>query len=364
MKKNLILLAAILFLSAGECYSQKFLKKLTEGIENVSKVVDEVLQVPASEETAGNVSQSTNPNYAGTIITCSDKNLDIQLESCIRNAATGTVTIAYLVKNNGPSLKISSLGQSNLAGSPQITGFYDNLGNSYKWREITLGNSRPAGNSSINSVTIPEGVSLKGTIEIANVDRNAQAFTLVMMAGWEPFFFSFKNLPIHTEENVKQVSATTTGINISKTTGLLDAGDDWSKYWNRPVVSVAKRNSMQIDKINDNDLKSSLQHGGKIAEGKTIYTGDAGRIETFFVIIPDHRLYEYLISYNAAGNYVDCINISLRGYGDYTSSTIEGNTILWESQWEEGKTTKGYTITPELKFSQFKEESETFEQEW
>jgi hypothetical protein len=365
MKKiNFLFISLFLLMGTTEVSAQRFLERLERGVNRVTQALESVANPTSDTTTEGNSKQSSTPNYEGTIITCSDPNLDIQLESCIRNGATGTVTITYLLKNNGQTLTISNLGQANLAGSEKKTGFYDNLGNSYQWREITLGNVNSGGGPSINSVTVPEGVSLRGTIEIPNVNRNAESFTLVTMAGWQPFFFSFKNLPIRTVENVRQVSAETSGINIPKTTGLLDEVDDKNIYWNRPAVSPAKRNSMQIDRIDNDELKLILQNGGKIAEGKTIYTGNEGRIETFLVIIPDHRIYEYLISYDAAGNYVDCIHISLWGYSDPVTSTIEGNTVLVQSEWweddEGGGTYKGYTITPELRFNQFKEESKMF----
>ncbi len=62
MKKNLLLLSAILFLSAGECYSQSFLKKLSNGIENASKKLDEILQVeePVASKETGMTEQQSN----------------------------------------------------------------------------------------------------------------------------------------------------------------------------------------------------------------------------------------------------------------------------------------------------------------
>ncbi|MDR1631420.1 MAG: hypothetical protein LBR97_00780 [Dysgonamonadaceae bacterium] len=147
-------------------------------------------------------------------------------------------------------------------------------------------------------------------------------------------------------------------INISETTGLLDEENAWDKYMKSLVVSTEKRNSMQIDKIDNDDLKDSFKYGGKVAPGKEIYTGDEGRIETFLVIIPDHLLYEYLISYNADGDYVDCIEAGRIGQ-DETNVTIEGNTVLCETEWwdsgEGGKVSRQYTITPELKFNKEKE---------
>ena len=153
------------------------------------------------------------------------------------------------------------------------------------------------------------------------------------------------------------------GINISKTTGVLGEENAWDKYIKSPAVSSEKRNTMQIDKIDNNDLLDNIKYGGKVTQGREIYTGNEGRIETFLVIIPDHLLFEYLISYNAAGDYVDCIEIGRVGQ-DQTSVTIEGNTVLCETEWwegdEGGKASKQYTITPELKFNKEKEWEETF----
>ena len=157
-------------------------------------------------------------------------------------------------------------------------------------------------------------------------------------------------------------NSTRNGINISKTIGLLDEENAWDKYIESPVVSTEKRNSMQIDKIDNNNLKDNFKYGGKVTQGKEIYTGDKGRIETFLVIIPDHLIFEYLISYNVDGDYVDCIEIGRVGQ-DQTGVAIEGNTVLCETEWwegdEGGKVFNQYTITPELKFNKEKEWEET-----
>ena len=183
--------------------------------------------------------------------------------------------------------------------------------------------------------------------------KTVKLFSLGLLLVSATIFNSCGNKSSNNNSNEEK-----SGINIPKTIGLLNESNAWDKYMKSPVVSAEKRNSMQIEKINNDDLKSNFKYGGKVAQGKEIYNGDEGRIETFLVIIPDHLLFEYLISYNTVGDYVDCIEINRIGQ-DKTNVSIEGNTVLCETEWwdsgEGGRVSKQYTITPELKFNKEKE---------
>ena len=47
-----------------------------------------------------------------------------------------------------------------------------------------------------------------------------------------------------------------------------------------------------------------------MSAGKTIYKGKEGKLQTVLFIEKENAVDEYLVSYNASGNVVDCIRIA------------------------------------------------------
>lgn len=224
-KSSLILLIALLLFSGENISAQSWLKKAAKAIDKAGrdidkqmKKIDEALQEPATESTANNstgteaaasapsTGWSEGQDYSGVKIKSFHSQIDIILESCIKDGST--VTITYLMKNRGPVLNFTNLGTPKTIINPDDeTTIIDNLSNSYTIKYQTFGTdygSRVGG-------SIPEGISKRGTIEIEGVKPNAKSFALVNMAGLlsggtksVPFSFSFRNLPIYTPEDLQR----------------------------------------------------------------------------------------------------------------------------------------------------------------
>lgn len=152
-------------------------------------------------------------------------------------------------------------------------------------------------------------------------------------------------------------------INIPETTGLFTSLDiRYDAFYKRTRMTATDRKKYQIDKVKHEFISSTIPNN-QLAKGKLIYQGNEGRIETFLYIIQDNVTYEFLVSYDKAGNYLDCICLgSLSAYGGDTGyAEISGNKIITHSYYppEEGEEELEYLVEykvkPNLHFSKLKE---------
>ena len=148
-------------------------------------------------------------------------------------------------------------------------------------------------------------------------------------------------------------------VKIQATTGFISE----AKYDLKRITN-AERKELCIDAIED--LKTNSNR--VIAKGKEIYKDENGRIETILVIWEEQAILEYLASYDASGNVIDCIIIGADYYygGDDVSASIEGNTIRKINSWcdpgyycEEG-IDQIYTITDALYLIPFSWPAQSF----
>ncbi len=152
-------------------------------------------------------------------------------------------------------------------------------------------------------------------------------------------------------------------INITKTKSIIGVNDDCDKHIKRKRITAEERKALKLDEITDKDfVKEFGKHSNKeISLGKTILKVSQGRIESVLVIIDDHATFEFWISYDAQGNYVDYLwaGTIMNYAGDRTGSTVEGDKIQRESPWadEEGSgcSYSQFQIMPDLKFKKLKE---------
>jgi hypothetical protein len=140
--------------------------------------------------------------------------------------------------------------------------------------------------------------------------------------------------------------------------GVMGISTDYTKL---KRITAEERKSLQIDQIRLEDVDMNKYLNKQIAKGKTIYKSVEGRMETFLVIVEDNATYEYLISYDALGNYVDCITFGqhILYAGDLQTGHIEGNKIKLSYSWAEPGSEWGegismiYTIMDDLHFKAF-----------
>jgi hypothetical protein len=79
-------------------------------------------------------------------------------------------------------------------------------------------------------------------------------------------------------------------------------------------------------------------------------------MDTVLIIADDHATWEFLLSYNPGGDYVDCVQIGdIMNYaGDRGEAHIKGNKVTYKTTWSEGEDSGEslfvYEITPDLHF--------------
>ncbi|MDR2148926.1 MAG: hypothetical protein LBE91_20995 [Tannerella sp.] len=161
-------------------------------------------------------------------------------------------------------------------------------------------------------------------------------------------------------EAVKTVKEETNApINIPAANGVMTEklNEEYGTYDKLKRITAAERKELGIDALPVVNEAVIKEHPNtELAKGKEIYKDAKGRLATFLVIVEEHAVFEYLVSYNTAGAVIDCIRIGLRmAYSDDNGfGTIEGNQVKYHWSWvdagEEGAGTDIYTITDDLHF--------------
>ncbi|NDV65380.1 hypothetical protein D0T60_09010 [Bacteroides sp. 224] len=178
-----------------ETSAQGWLNKALKKVEDVTKIVDGAVNSLDGSPAEETEKQTATSNNIGATIKCSNKNLNIQFESCIRD---GKLTVlSYYVTNNGNDLKLNYIGRTNVVSGQTATSFYDNEGKQYKWTDITFGEERYNGTEWLAPVVLPQGVKIKCTVVLANVSKTAKQLNRATVTGWD-FVLQFNNVPIYT----------------------------------------------------------------------------------------------------------------------------------------------------------------------
>lgn len=143
------------------------------------------------------------------------------------------------------------------------------------------------------------------------------------------------------------------------------------KYWNQAErdkyikgkkITQQERLSLKLDNIKE-DVFKQLENN-EVVRGKTIYSGENGRIESIIVVYDYPRegqeFLEYIISYDVNGNYVNhlCVGCEKLYYTNDIYAILKGAAITvtnyYADQGDEETTTIKYRISPDLKFNQLK----------
>lgn len=167
---------------------------------------------------------------------------------------------------------------------------------------------------------------------------------------------------VATEETIAQTSQ---GINIPKTPGALSEENAWDKYAKTPKLAAEEQQIYKIADIKHPEFLD-LKKDGYVAKAKDVYKDDNGCLVTLLVIVRDHMMKEFLVSYNAQGEYVDCVEIGLMG-ADQITGKIEGDSVISKLSWcdmgvECTDEFIQYKITPEFKFQKEKEWKEVIKE--
>jgi hypothetical protein len=159
--------------------------------------------------------------------------------------------------------------------------------------------------------------------------------------------------------NAGKQAKTAARINIPATQGAMNVENAYNTFLKKKRITAAERKELQIDKIAMNELRA--QPNKSIIWGKTVYSAEnAGRLLTILHLVENHSLTEYLVSYDADRNFLDCILIgqNLRYAGDMQTGSIKGNAVACAYSWAELDTwgdgiNSVYTVTDDLHFLDF-----------
>ena len=217
---------------------------------------------------------------------------------------------------------------------------------------------------SSGEVSIRQNGVINYSLTFEKIPDNTESFNLYH-DGWD--FFNVRLVPASsvvkstattssTGQKATSSGTTSGGINIPKTKGVMSMDDAFNAYDNRRRITATERTALKINYIKGGDFNSKWLNS-KLSKGKLIYKGAQGTLQTIFFIEKDQATDEYLVSYDANGNFVDCISIgSIRAYGgDRGQAAIEGNEILACFSAEGIDLYRKYQITPQLKFKLIKE---------
>jgi len=193
-KKIIFLSFMILIISTTGASAQGWLNKTLKKVDNISKKIDNELSKLDDGSKSMAEKEVTNSDYAGASIKCSNPNLDIQLESCIRDE--NLTILSYTIINKGSDVEINYLGRSSMPKGQTNTSIFDSEGNQYQWKDLAFGEERYNGTDWLAPVTLPEGLKIKCSVILENVSKAASHLQRVTIGGWD-FYLQFSNVPIH-----------------------------------------------------------------------------------------------------------------------------------------------------------------------
>jgi hypothetical protein len=144
-------------------------------------------------------------------------------------------------------------------------------------------------------------------------------------------------------------------LNLPATESIIRVTDRYDTHLKRKRITAGDRTELKLDSIkNDYFAKRTNQN---FSRGKVVYKDANGRMESVLIIVDDHATWEFLLSYNSSGAYVDCVQIgNIMNYaGDGGEAHIEGNKITYKTTWMDesgdgGESLRMYEITPDLHF--------------
>lgn len=385
MKKKgiiaIILLVASFTYSNG-CHAQ-FLKKLGKSIEKASKQVDKVL---GTEESAGqNEIQNNTPKMT---VTTPHKNLLLNFTGASMSGER--YILEFTITNKGDDIKDYRLsGQGS--GSADA---YDDLGNQCRV-DVIFGRNESwhggtAGGNLLNDTPV------KITILLSRFGSKAASFSQIRIKGetWDHGYtdrpdgnFVFKNVPIVREKEqgvVIPVEETNTDNSVNTNTSSQTVVEKQAlqavsipkakfgmKYWNQAErnkyikgekITQQERLLLKLDNVKGRVFKQIKNN--QIVRGETIYSGKNGRIESIVVVydLPGEgqELFEYLISYDSRGNYIDLLQVGEKRlyYTNDIYAIIEDSIITVTNYYadagDEETIIAKYKVSPRLTFNQIK----------
>lgn len=199
-------------------------------------------------------------------------------------------------------------------------------------------NNQGQENTSISSNNKSKTSTVSSTNQVANISSDT----------------SSKQCPtkVDASKNQSTNAVKSTPIYIPKTKGNISShNENYDRFFFSKRMKEADKQLMKISNVN------SAFQADDLVKGKSIYQGKEGSIKSFLYVEQDNNTQEYLVSYDASGNYISHVLIGELGVytGTRAYAQIGGNKISVhyaypsESGTSENSTVT-YFISDKLKF--------------
>ena len=236
--------------------------------------------------------------------------------------------------------KIGSLNSGDLVKVYSTSGGWAKI--NYNQKHGYVSQQFLTQNTQVNNKTIKTIAEEKATIPVEDVESTETKEAI-----------DIKKTP-PAKEKVEFVAPTISpsspSIKILRMKGnITSINENYDRYYSSKRMSNNDVQKMQLHKINSGFQADDL------IKGKTIYSGNEGKIESFIFVIPDQNTEEYLVSYDKSGNYISHIQIGELGVfsGARSYGQIENNkiTVFSYDPATESNKQKIFTVDSNLKFS-------------
>ncbi len=157
-----------------------------------------------------------------------------------------------------------------------------------------------------------------------------------------------KNLKIELpkiNQSVAQSQIVKAVENMAAIKSAISLNDSYYTHQNKPRLSQQEQEDLKVGQISCNSI---VFQSYDFAKGITVYQNENGRLESV-LYIGDYMVYEYLVSYDNSGKYIDCMEIGyvMNNANTKMAAIIEGSKITLVSTQ---RTNLIYHITPQLMF--------------
>lgn len=146
-------------------------------------------------------------------------------------------------------------------------------------------------------------------------------------------------------QSVAQSRSTKTSKSMAAIKSAISLNDSYYSHHNKPKLSEQEQERLKVDQISCNSV---VFQDRNFAKGVTVFQNESGRLESV-LYIGEQSVYEYLVSFDASGRYIDCMEIGyvMNNADTKMSAFIEGDKITLISTHSANNI---YQITPGLMF--------------
>jgi TPR repeat protein len=179
---------------------------------------------------------TTAQDYSKTRTFSFNDRVKFDVESCIRDESTNSVTIVYYLTNNtGKPIPMRLVGFPQAGDRYCDTRIVDDRGNEYEPFSLTIG--KVSWNGYLENVELPSGIQVRGDIVITGVSPSARAFQVVSIGFKVNTGFSntcmaygIRNIPLYTLADFEEFERREKIEEAQKLLAKAEKGDAAAQY--------------------------------------------------------------------------------------------------------------------------------------